>query len=690
MTMNKGVFLILFILFTFQNSYAQCDSMGWNTFATADGPINRMIDFDSGNGPELIAAGQFTHINGVAANSIARWDGQQWHALGLGLQAASGGTAAISVIAVASFEGVANLLVGGWFALAGGLPALNVARWDGTTWHGMTFAYGAIQDRINGFVQFDLGNGPVLWAYGNYFGLVNGHAQQIGAARWTGSVWQYVPTAVGASIEDVGVFDDGSGLRLFAQGTFSGLFGPNASPIATWDGQHWTTLPLSPLMSGANRIGVIDWESMRGVYVGTLRLSGLPSIARWDGSRWTLLPETANRWVKITAITVLDPLGPAPQLYVSDANDGHDEFDFVRRWNGSALSVMGHEFRGSYGSGLHARNEAGLPVLYLTGNASLLPQLPDRIMRFAPADDRSTDINLNRLSDVCEIKTQMSGDCNGNGIPDECDAPFAYQLENSLTGQEWGAADGGDYLWMNQFTVRAHAQVITHIAVPFANFAPQNILYELAIYRDPNNDGDPNDAVLLSRVSTLSTYNAEDNISRCARIRIPPTFVGNVGDSFFVAAKNSSPPMQGAWGQATQAYPNSPAIHRSWQRLDNTGLIDMTNPAGGANLIHPVNRNWILRAISMDCNANGVWDACDISSGTSPDLNRNGVPDECDGTCAADVASPRDGMVGIDDLLAIIGSWGQCAVPCATDVTLDGEVNMDDMLTVLTGWGPCR
>ncbi len=32
----------------------------------------------------------------------------------------------------------------------------------------------------------------------------------------------------------------------------------------------------------------------------------------------------------------------------------------------------------------------------------------------------------------------------------------------------------------------------------------------------------------------------------------------------------------------------------------------------------------------VDCNGNGVGDACDITDGTSQDCNRNGVPDECD------------------------------------------------------------
>jgi len=37
-----------------------------------------------------------------------------------------------------------------------------------------------------------------------------------------------------------------------------------------------------------------------------------------------------------------------------------------------------------------------------------------------------------------------------------------------------------------------------------------------------------------------------------------------------------------------------------------------------------------------DCNANGVSDLCDISSGTSQDNDGNGIPDECEGATAID------------------------------------------------------
>jgi FG-GAP-like repeat/Dockerin type I domain len=53
-----------------------------------------------------------------------------------------------------------------------------------------------------------------------------------------------------------------------------------------------------------------------------------------------------------------------------------------------------------------------------------------------------------------------------------------------------------------------------------------------------------------------------------------------------------------------------------------------------------------------------------------------------------------DGVVNIDDLLAIINAWGPCANPgnCAADVAPagisgDGVINIDDLLFVINHWG---
>ena len=66
-------------------------------------------------------------------------------------------------------------------------------------------------------------------------------------------------------------------------------------------------------------------------------------------------------------------------------------------------------------------------------------------------------------------------------------------------------------------------------------------------------------------------------------------------------------------------------------------------------------------------------------------------------TCPADIAPAfaGNGVVDIDDLVAVITAWGNCPAPghCAADITPvglgDGAVNIDDLVKVITSWGAC-
>jgi len=59
--------------------------------------------------------------------------------------------------------------------------------------------------------------------------------------------------------------------------------------------------------------------------------------------------------------------------------------------------------------------------------------------------------------------------------------------------------------------------------------------------------------------------------------------------------------------------------------------------------------------------------------------------------CRGDVN--RSGEINVQDLLAVIGSWGPCPPgchsPCAGDVTGSCVVNVDDLLLVIGAWGAC-
>jgi hypothetical protein len=60
-----------------------------------------------------------------------------------------------------------------------------------------------------------------------------------------------------------------------------------------------------------------------------------------------------------------------------------------------------------------------------------------------------------------------------------------------------------------------------------------------------------------------------------------------------------------------------------------------------------------------------------------------GLP--CEGTepCIGDI--DESGSVGADDLLIVIGAWGEGG----GDVNGDGTTNADDLLMLISAWGSC-
>ena len=82
---------------------------------------------------EIYVGGRFDKAGGVGANSIARWDGTNWAALGSGV----GGENLQDVNALVPYG--TDLYVGGRFLTAGSVSSRAVARWNATTqtWAGL-------------------------------------------------------------------------------------------------------------------------------------------------------------------------------------------------------------------------------------------------------------------------------------------------------------------------------------------------------------------------------------------------------------------------------------------------------------------------------------------------------------------------------------------------------------------------
>lgn len=178
-----------------------------------DGGIVEFAVFDDGTGPSLYAGGYSIAAGGVSINRISRWDGTYWWPLGIGMDR--------YVHAIHVFDDGSGpaLYAGGRFTTAGGVSANHIAKWDGTQWSALG---SGIDYYVYALEVFDDGSGPALYA-GGYFTHAGGVSAE-GIAKWDGQAWSPlgngIPTGTSNWVNDLAVYDDGTGPALYAGGRF--------------------------------------------------------------------------------------------------------------------------------------------------------------------------------------------------------------------------------------------------------------------------------------------------------------------------------------------------------------------------------------------------------------------------------------------------------------------------------------
>lgn len=186
--------------------------------------------WDDGNGEALYIGGRFLSVDGVPASRIAKWDGEEWSALGSGV---TGTGVAPSINIMRAFDdgtGEQLYVAGQAFTSAGGQPANRVARWDGSQWSpvGAGFDDGIIW----GLEVFDDGNGEAVYAFGT-FTSSDGNPV-VRAARWNGTTWEQVGDGANASAYHAIVYDDGCGNAMYVGGAFTSIADIDANRIARY------------------------------------------------------------------------------------------------------------------------------------------------------------------------------------------------------------------------------------------------------------------------------------------------------------------------------------------------------------------------------------------------------------------------------------------------------------------------
>ena len=277
-------------------------------------------------GTDLYVGGNFTTAGGNTANHIAKWNGSSWTPLISANTSVNGINGMVSALTVIGTD----LYAGGWFTDAGGVPALNVAKWDGSNWTALGSGISAA-GAINALVA--MGNNiyattyildPALGGQGNII------------AKWDGSGWSQF-----TSMDDYVSTFLVDGTNLYAGGQFTMIGTVPANHIAKWDGTNWTALGVGTDFY----IGGAGLEMMSGkLYVGGRFINAGGSsanfIAGWDGSAWSAFGSGSNIGMN-NEVEAVKTMGG--ELYASGSFTTAEGVtaNSIAKWDGTTWSPLG-------------------------------------------------------------------------------------------------------------------------------------------------------------------------------------------------------------------------------------------------------------------------------------------------------------------------------------------------------------
>ena len=354
------------------NNIAKWDGKNWSTLGDGVDDTVRAIAV-AGN--DVYVGGDFLHAGGVEANGVAKWDGTRWSALGSGIaRTCPGCLPTVTAIAVIG----SDLYVGGPFTSAGGINANSIAKWDGTRWSAVGRGLVATLVRsiaVNGADIYVAGNvavegsdqvegdGVAKWdgtrwsTVGGVFGQANvvevmgsdlyvgGFFEMISGvrakniAKWDGTRW----SALGSGIEG-----EVSALKAIGGDLYAGIninvpfSGPPADRILKWDGANWSKLASGVSHDLDNRTVHVFALAANGsdLYVGgSFILAGgfvADMLAKWNGTAWSVLGDGMNG-------TIEAMLADGRDLYVGGAfnSAGGVRARCIAKWDGANWSAFG-------------------------------------------------------------------------------------------------------------------------------------------------------------------------------------------------------------------------------------------------------------------------------------------------------------------------------------------------------------
>ena len=251
------------------NRIARWNGSSWSQMGGGmNGAVNALAVL--GNG-DVVAGGNFTTAGGVAANYIARWNGSMWAPLGAGLNfnvtsvaaRPDGGLLAVVANSVFLWNGTSwsqlgagmdntvstmttlpngDVIAGGFFTNAGGVPANRIARWGGSSWSPVG---SGMDDYVSSLAVWPSG---ALVAAGGF--LTAGGSVSAYVARLTASC-PATASSAGASCASSGGANTYAAVNLPWTGSIYRTRGtglPSFAFVAVLNGFSATSIPLAAVL----------------------------------------------------------------------------------------------------------------------------------------------------------------------------------------------------------------------------------------------------------------------------------------------------------------------------------------------------------------------------------------------------------------------------------------------------------
>ncbi len=228
---------------------------------------------------EIYATGRFKGPNNKF-HGLAKWDGNAWQVEGSGLKVGTNTGWGLNLKVINN-----ELYVCGYyFQTCAGVPVKSIAKFNGSQW---TSVHNFPGYTIGTVADVEMYNGE-LYVGGDFYDNINGDIWRI--AKWNGSQWVSVGGGIKGGVGNINKMVVYKGL-LYVAGTFESA-GTNtfAKGIATWDGTKWENVGggIEYHQWGA---GIFDMKVHNDkLYVvgGFDEAGGTPTrkIASWDGTSW--------------------------------------------------------------------------------------------------------------------------------------------------------------------------------------------------------------------------------------------------------------------------------------------------------------------------------------------------------------------------------------------------------------------